>query len=567
LSHTGYTGIGSAVASSDVVSSYLCFANGVFSLGGQNVETVLSDYDYVGRGDCLDERDNVYNWHHITSPNSVEVCSVECQKLGNTRSQVGFTFILNNVCRCYYTDGQGPDGNARTNLHGGSNRGSGPISRGSNPTSSWKCYRYLHYTPIHDYIYESTGKCVDSAGQRYNSVQIDSISTIQHCAATCRSLGNLRSQAGFDYDGSTCSCLYIDGRGPNGNDESGLTLTGNNGTGFVVNADESAVGSECYSHNDYGPFEDYDYVGRGYCLDEGGDFYSYVNINSNSIEVCSVECQRLGNTRSQVGFTFIGNGCRCHYTDGQGPDGNIETNLSGGSYLGFGPISRGSDPFSNYKCYRYLHYTPIHDYIYEGTGKCVDSAGQHYNSVQIDSIGTIQHCASTCQNLDGMISQTGFEYDGSKCSCLYSAGRGPNEGSGLSISNEDGVGLVIQGDGSNGNSVCYSHEGFTETFNSEDYVYVGRGSCQSDGDEGYSSVSLANVITAVKTGLDRSAGEAIRTAITYATDICPISLSTTTSMRAPENASTLQANATTAFKLIRSAPSSTVQQPAALLAI
>ncbi|EJK70744.1 hypothetical protein THAOC_07872, partial [Thalassiosira oceanica] len=184
---------------------------------------------------------------------------------------------------------------------------------------------------VDNYFDIGAGICLDSSGQQFPSIEFESINSLQYCAAKCQTLGNLGYHPGFSFSGSTCYCHFNAGKGPDdGTDlvafDNGI---GSNGIGPVhkVNKDPSVLTWACYSHDGFAP-DDYDYVGRGDCLDERGDVYSYVNfVDSNSIEICSRVCPLYGNARSQVGFTFIGTACRCHYTDGQGPDGNIETNL------------------------------------------------------------------------------------------------------------------------------------------------------------------------------------------------------------------------------------------------
>ncbi|EJK60878.1 hypothetical protein THAOC_18708, partial [Thalassiosira oceanica] len=441
----------------------------------------FDEYDFVGRGWCRDVSNRDFNRVNLpSSVSTIEGCAEACQDLGNFRAQVGFTFS-GSQCYCHYNDGNSPSGNSEYGLSWrNSHPVVGPVFKGSDPYSrDWVCYSNNRFMLVKGYTSKGDGKCVDSAGQPYNSVEINSIGTTQICAATCRSLGNLRSQAGFNYDGSTCSCLYIDGRGPYSNDESGLTLTGNNGTGFVIDVDETAVGSECYSHNDYEPFDEYDFVGRGWCRDAHNRDFNRVNLPSSvsTLEGCAEACQNLGNFRAQVGFTFSGSQCYCHYNDGNSPSGNSEYGLSWrSSYPVVFPV-RGHDPISSYICYSNNRFMQVEGYTSKGDGKCVDSAGQPYNSVEINSIGTTQYCAATCRSLGNLRSQAGFNYDGSTCSCLYIDGRGPygNDESGLTLTGNNGTGFVVDVDESAVGSECYSHNDY-EPF--DEYDFVGRGWCR-----------------------------------------------------------------------------------------
>ena len=123
----------------------------------------------------------------------------------------------------------------------------------------------------------------------------------------------------------------------------------------MAQGDDSDASSVCYSHDDYELFDEYDYVGRGWCRDTESRAYSYISIFEDSLEGCAEACQSRGNSGAQVGFTFTGSICYCQYTDGKGPDGNIETSLNSKN-TGVGPVDKGDNALSYDLCYSHKEY-------------------------------------------------------------------------------------------------------------------------------------------------------------------------------------------------------------------
>ena len=102
----------------------------------------MSDYSFLGTGDCESSIGNTYDMGEKRMDNLTESnCMNYCNRF-NTTDLVGFTLYNdgwwgNRFCNCRYNDGKIPGGHSQT-WDGG--WGNGPVSGANSIYSYYSCY-------------------------------------------------------------------------------------------------------------------------------------------------------------------------------------------------------------------------------------------------------------------------------------------------------------------------------------------------------------------------------------------------------------------------------------------